>query len=317
MPSWQCHAVSLFLRVWIRRRPPANETELARLARSKMDNPKLQPRLQKDVEVRPVAENGLKGEWVRCSNADESKTILFFHGGGYVAGSPRTYRFFISHLARATQARAFLHDYRLAPEHRFPAALDDSVAAYLWLLKEGVPPEQIVFAGDSAGGGLLLATMLALKDLDQPLPRAAVCISPWTDLACSSRSYQTNEKRDPMFYGESFRKAVPIYVGQDSPSNPLVSPIYGNLKGFPPTLIFASESEILFDDSVRLTERLKEAGAAVDLQTRDGMPHVWPVIVGLLPEAKESLVHMADFIKRHLEKDQRRPVAAGGSQVLQ
>jgi acetyl esterase/lipase len=309
MPSWQCHVVSLFLRVRVKRRPPATEEKLAKLARSVMDNPRLQPKLSKDVEVRQVAENGLKGEWVNYPNADERKTILYFHGGGYIAGSPLTYRFFASHLSRATRARVFLHDYRLAPEHRFPAALDDGVIAYLWLLEKGVSPEQIVFAGDSAGGGLLMATMLALKKLDHPLPRASVCISPWADLACSGQSYRKNKYRDSMLHGDGLKKAAQVYLGHASPHNPLASPLYGDFEGFPPMLIYASESEVLLDDSVRLAKRMKENGVSVDLQTRDGMPHVWPVIVGLLPEAKESLVQMSDFIKRNLESEKKLSAA--------
>jgi acetyl esterase/lipase len=201
-------------------------------------------------------------------------------------------------LSRAANARVFALDYRLAPEHRFPAAVEDAVAGYRWLLDQGVDPQEIVIGGDSAGGGLAIATLVALRDAGERLPRAAFILSPWTDLAVTGRSLDANDERDPMFYGDAIRKMAPVYVGDASPRDPLVSPIYADLSNLPPLLIYVSDTEVLLDDSTRLAERARQCGLKVDLRVESDLPHVWPIFVAFkLPESFQALGEIARFIQ--------------------
>lgn len=194
---------------------------------------------------------------------------------------------------------ALLYEYRLAPEHPFPTALDDSVAAYRWLLTQGVSPSQIVFAGDSAGGGLCLATLLALKDQGILLPAAAVAISPWTDLKCIGESYRTNAKRclSPAGTWTAFSKH---YVGNHDPCSPWISPLYGDLHGLPPTLIYVGGDEILRDDSICFAEKAKDAGVDVTLKVGEGMFHCFAVCPPMFPEATQAMEEICAFIKMQL-----------------
>jgi acetyl esterase/lipase len=266
-----------------------------------------------DIAIRKVDEHGVRGEWVESSKHSSPNGVFYYlHGGGYVACSPETHRPLTATLTRSASLKTFALDYRLAPENRFPAAVEDAVAGYRWLLKQGTDPKKIVISGDSAGGGLTLATLLSLRDAGEPLPAAALCLSPWTDLAGTGRSIETNAKRDVMIHGKYIKGAGKLYLGDAHAENPLASPLYGDMRGLPPLLIYVSDSEVLLDDSVRLAERAKQAGVEVDLRIWSGLPHVWPIFVKFLPEARKSVHEMAAFINQKVGESvsaEARPLA--------
>lgn len=251
------------------------------------------------IEVSPVTINGISAEWILPSRATKDKVIFFTHGGGYVSGSCSDHRIHVAKFVKGSKVGALLFEYRLAPEHPFPAALDDSVAAYRWLLAQGFSSSNIVFAGDSAGGGLCLATLLALRDQGIPLPAAAVAISPWTDLKCTGESYRTNAKKclSPEGTWTAFSKH---YVGDNDPGLPYISPLYGDLHGLPPILIYVGGDEILRDDSIRFAEKAKDAGVDITLRIGDGMFHCFPVCAPLFPEATRAMDEICAFIKMHI-----------------
>jgi len=221
------------------------------------------------------------------------------HGGGYVSGSCSDHRIHVAKFVKGSGVGALLFEYSLAPEHPYPAAVDDSVEAYRWLLAQGISASQIVFAGDSAGGGLCLAVLLALRDRGFPLPAAAVALSPWTDLACTGESYRTNAKTclSPEGTWTAFSKH---YVGDHDPCLPWISPLYGDLHGLPPMLLYVGEDEILRDDSIRFTEKAKGAGVDVTLRVGQGMFHCFPVCASLFPEATLAMDEICAFIKIQL-----------------
>jgi monoterpene epsilon-lactone hydrolase len=248
----------------------------------------------------------LSGEWIEPIDperfAGTQPTVLYLHGGGYYFCSPRTHRPITYALAVGAQARVFALDYRLAPEYPFPAAVDDALAAYRALLKQGISPTSIVLAGDSAGGGLALATLVALRDAGDLLPAGAVVFSPWTDLAATGRSLVSNTERDAMFHGASIGPAARIYLGDASTTDPLASPLYADLQGLPPLLIQASDSEVLRDDALRFAERARAAGVEVQLETWPDTPHAWQIFVQWLPEARTALGRACAFIKRSTQR---------------
>jgi len=252
--------------------------------------------LPKGVVREDVADGAVKGEWLRPAKGAR-RTVLYLHGGGYVFGSPRTHRTLTYPLALAAEADVFAPAYRLAPEHKCPAAIEDALAAFDWLLASGRTPERIVIAGDSAGGGLALATLLALKARGGPLPACAVLFSPWTDLSGSGATIASNAGSDAMFSRETILGGAYKYYGALDPKDSRVSPLYGELSGLPPLLVFASQSEMLYDDSVRLVEKANEAGVAVRFESRRGLAHVWPLFHPLLPEAREALDIAGAFIR--------------------
>jgi monoterpene epsilon-lactone hydrolase len=252
------------------------------------------------IEVLPVTIDGLHAEWILPSSATKDKVIFFVHGGGYVSGSCSDHRIHVSKFVKGSNVGALLFDYRLAPENAFPAALDDSVRAYQWLLAQGVSSSGIVFAGDSAGGGLCLATLLALKDKGIPPPAGVVALSPWTDLKCTGESYRSNAGKclSPPGAWTAFSKH---YVRDNDPCTPWISPLYGDLQGLPPILIFVGGDEILLDDSVRFVEKSKEAGVDATLKVGEGMFHCFPVCAPLFPEATQAMDEICAFINRTLQ----------------
>ncbi len=242
------------------------------------------------VELGPVS-----GEWNRPKNA--RATILYLHGGAYVFGSPRLYRPFTSTLAVAGEADVFSLRYRLAPESRCPAAIEDAVKAYEWLLALGISSREMVIGGDSAGGGLAIATLQALRAKGAPMPAGAFVFSPWTDLAATGGSIVKNARSDCMFQEIGIREGAERYRGDLDPRDPRVSPLYGDFRGLPPLLVFASEAEMLYDDSARLIEKARAAGVAVHFETRAGLCHVWPMFSPLFPEAKEAVATVGEFVR--------------------
>lgn len=297
MSSWQACALSMFIRLMMKRRPEGDEAEIVEYLRSRLELSQfIRSLITPPVDTQPVNDGSVKGEWLQLTD-NPRQTVYYLHGGGYVACSPKTHRPFTSALSRAANAKVFALDYRLAPEHRFPAAVEDAVAGYRWLLDQGVNPREIVIGGDSAGGGLAMATLVSLRDAGEPLPRATFALSPWADLAVTGRSIDANDKRDSMFYGDGVRWMAPVYVGDASPRDPLVSPIYADLSNLPPLLIYVSDAEVLLDDSIRLAERARQCGVEVDLRVWSDLPHAWPILVAFkLPESFQALGEIAQFI---------------------
>jgi monoterpene epsilon-lactone hydrolase len=246
-----------------------------------------------------VEAGGVPAEWIATPEALHERGIYYLHGGGYTLGSINTHREMISRLSRAARARALAIDYRLAPEHPFPAAVEDSTAAYRWLLAIGVDPARLVIAGDSAGGGLTVATLVALRDAGDPLPAAAVCLSPWVDLEGLGESMTTRAEVDPMVQREELLQHVKAYLGDAHPRTPLAAPLYADLRGLPPLLIQVGTAETLLDDSTRLAERAKAAGVDVVLEPWDDMIHVWQFCAAILPEGQQAIDRIGEFIRKH------------------
>ena len=249
-----------------------------------------------DVTCEPVNVSGVPAEWIAAPGAVQDRVILYLHGGGYVIGSINTHRAMIARIARASKARALAIDYRLAPEHPFPAAVDDATAAYKWLLAEGYEPGKIVIAGDSAGGGLTLAALVALRDSGVPMPAGAVPISPWTDLEGTGESVRSRAAKDPMVTQSNLAESAKQYYGARDPKDPLVSPLHANFRGLPPMLIHVGDAEILLDDSTRVAERARLAGVKVELEVWDDMIHVWHVFAKLLPEGQQAIDKIGKFV---------------------
>ena len=249
------------------------------------------------IQCKPVAaQEGLcAAAWFQSAHSDRS--ILYFHGGGYFFCSVESHQAVCAYLSRVASASVCSVDYRLAPEHVFPAAVDDALAWYQELLKT-IPAGKIIFAGDSAGGGLAMACMLAARKAGLALPAAAILFSPWVDLACEGASMQTQAHADVMFTPDSLPKAAALYLQGTPAKTELASPLYADLLGLPPLQIFASRHEILLDDATRLHERALAAGVSSTLVLANGLPHVWPTMVNL-PEARASLRQAAEFIKQH------------------
>ncbi|MBC9252391.1 hypothetical protein A9179_19130 [Pseudomonas alcaligenes] len=250
------------------------------------------------VAIREGGHGAIQGEWNIPQAAAPGRCILYLHGGGYIFGSPRTYRSFTTRLAKLADSALFSLDYRLAPEHPFPAAVDDALAAYDWL-RQSFPASAIVLAGDSAGGGLTLALLLALKARGRALPASAILLSPYTDLLASGASLQANGRSCVMFNAAAIQRAASIYLDGQDGALPLASPLYGELSGLPPLAIHVSDNEALRDDAYRLADRLDAAGGEGQLTVWRGQAHVWPTFYPLLPEADACLRDMVAFARQH------------------
>jgi monoterpene epsilon-lactone hydrolase len=257
-------------------------------------------RLPRDVIVHKAMAGGIHSEWVEPSRRKTERVLLYLHGGGYCIGSLDTHRGLAARLALAGECRVLVADYRLAPEHPFPAALDDALAAYHWLLDQGIPSNRIAIGGDSAGGGLTIATGVSLRDASAPLPAALFLISPWTDLTFSGDSIHTRLQVDPIFGRNGGPHYVPAYAGSADPANPLISPLFADLHGLPPTLIHVGDDEILLDDSTRMEKNLEAAGVRTHIKIWSGMWHVFQVFAPWVPEAQVSIEEIGAFIRESL-----------------
>jgi monoterpene epsilon-lactone hydrolase len=253
-----------------------------------------------DVKVERVEAPERPAEWLMAPGARADAAVLYLHGGGYVIGSPRSHRHLAAAIGRAAGVATLLPDYRLAPEHPFPAALEDAVAAYEWLLARGIAPERIVVAGDSAGGGLTVATLLALRDRGLPRPAAGVCISPWVDLTCSGGSYATKAAADPIVLRESVAMMAQAYAGTGDYKAPLVSPLFADLRRLPPLLVQVGSDEVLLDDALGLAKRATEAGVDVRVEEWPAMVHVWHWFLGMLDEAERAVGVIGGFVRERL-----------------
>jgi phosphinothricin tripeptide acetyl hydrolase len=250
--------------------------------------------------VTPVSANGVPAEWTVASGARDDVAIVYLHGGGYVMGSLNTHRGHCARLSRVARARVLSVDYRLGPEHPHPAALEDAVAAVRFARESGFAPGRTAVAGDSAGGGLTLATLVALRDAGDPAPTAGLCISPWTDLALSGDTIRSKAAEDPMVRAADLRLMADAYLAGRDPKTPLASPLYADLAGLPPVLLQVGSAEILLDDSVRLAERASRAGVQADLRVWPDMIHVWHAFADILPEGQQAVDEMAAFLEKRL-----------------
>ena len=251
------------------------------------------------VTATAVDAGGVAATWFTASGGDSSRIVLYLHGGGYVMGSVRSHRPLLERLALAVEGRVLALDYRLAPEAPFPAAVEDACAAWHWLLASGAAAERIAVAGDSAGGGLAVALLVALRDARVALPACAVPISPWTDMTASGASMQTRAARDPMVQRAALLAIAATYLDGAAPETPLASPLNAELDGLPPFLIQVGDAETLLDDSTRLAARLEAAGVDVTLEVWDDMIHVWHLFAPILDAGQQAIARIGDFVRTH------------------
>lgn len=295
--SWQAELVRLGLRFLLK--PSTDPSEPIERIRARIAGfERWTPQPPHGVET---ARREVAGMPALCLVGAESRSerhILYLHGGGYVTASPELYRPLLWRLAAAAKARVVAIDYRLAPEHPFPAALDDAVAAWRGLLAAGAEPGRTAVVGDSAGGGLVLALALRLRDERGKLPAALVALSPWTDLALSGRSLGHNA--DPMQGAGLAARFARLYLNGADPRQPYASPLYSDPAGLPPTLIQAGSDEMLRDDAVRMADRMRQCGCAVDLEIWPRMPHVWQIFAAVMPEARQAIARIGAFIEERI-----------------
>ncbi|PKO99814.1 MAG: alpha/beta hydrolase [Bacteroidetes bacterium HGW-Bacteroidetes-8] len=265
--------------------------------RDEIDRASARVKLPASVSVQKVSAAGINAEWITPENPVDEKVILYIHGGGFISGSCLTHRMHVAKFAIECGMRSLVFDYRLAPEHPFPAALDDCVLVYRWLLNEGYKPDNIIVGGESAGANLTLTLLLALKAEKIAFPKAAFSISPITDLSCSAKSFEYNAKNDVAPMG-SWIVWTNFYIAGNETRNPLLSPLFGNFEGIPPLYICVGTHEIHLDDCINVAKVARDQGVDVTLRKWEGMIHAFPLLTPLFPEAKQAFLEVCDFIKR-------------------
>jgi acetyl esterase/lipase len=253
------------------------------------------------IEVEEAAIGGVRGEWVRARRARRDAAILYLHGGGYVIGSPASHRHLVAAISEAAGLSVFVPHYRLAPEHPFPAAVEDAVACYNGLLDGGISAPRLAIVGDSAGGGLTIAALVALRDRKIPLPAAAVALSPWTDLTAGGESHRSRAARDPMVGAEGLHGMAAAYLAGVDATTPLASPLFADLKGLPPILIQVGTEEVLFSDAINLAARAEAAGVEVSTEAWGGMMHVWHIFHTILGEGRDAVARIGTFLTARIE----------------
>ena len=249
--------------------------------------------------------DGVNCGWLVPAGCDDAPLIYFLHGGAYIVGSPATHRRLVSFIAKTAGMRAVLPDYRLAPEHRYPSQLEDSLTVWRALMKSGFDPGQIAIGGDSAGGNLSVATMLALRDAGETLPAACVLISPWLDLAGEGDSHRSRADFDPWFQPEKMPHIVAGFCDESQIRKPIVSPVHADLNGFPPTLVQVGDHEILLSDSTRFADNMRAAGRRVDLHIWPDMWHVFQYFIGQMPESKKAIDDIGRFLRSEFSTDRK------------
>lgn len=314
--SLRLRVLSLFLRLFVKTGLSVIKTPQGMRARFERDAARM---FRAPEDANFIADSLRRGEeaegegailealWASRGRPDRRRVILYLHGGAYLAGSSRTHRHLAAYLAGAAGVRALLPDYRVAPEHPFPAALEDALAAYCHLLASGYDAHHIALAGDSAGGGLAFSLVLKLAELGLPRPACVVAFSPWTDLTMTRGSLRRNARRDMMLPVRRFPEIAAYYLQGALSTDPLASPVYGRFKKPPPAMITASKSEILRDDAVAMADRLREAGGDVTLELWRYMPHAWPIFAGSIREADQTVERAGRFIARHLTTETGDP----------
>jgi epsilon-lactone hydrolase len=251
-----------------------------------------------DVKCEPVMAGSVKAEWITAPGCAADRAVLYLHGGGYAIGSINTHRALAASISRAAKARVLVIDYRLAPEHPHPAAVEDATASYRWLLKQGLSPKRIAIGGDSAGGGLTVATLVALRDAGDKLPGCGVCLSPWVDLEGIGGSMTSKATVDPMVQKEGLLQFAGLYLGGKDPRTPLAAPLYADVSGLPPLLIQVGTCETLLDDASRVAERARKAGVEVTYEPWEGMIHVWQLFAAMLDEGKQAIERIGQYIQQ-------------------
>jgi acetyl esterase/lipase len=308
MPSWQSAIFGRLTRL-ARPRSAGAEADVEELRRQfNYLTGRFGP-IPKGAAFEPVALGPVKGEWVRVEGAAAHRIILYFHGGGYVSGGPENYRPLIARLCGAAQANAFSVAYRLAPDFAFPAGLRDGIDAYRHLLQSGVSASQIVLAGDGAGGGLVFACLLAIRNAGLGMPAGAIAMSPWADLSLTGWSLLQNARKDAALSWELLFMSARHYLKKQSPTDPYASPIYGPFRDFPPIMVHAGSLEILRDDASRIGDRAAEANVPVSVEIYDGMQHLFQASA-YMPEAKVSLNRLGQFIRQRVPDASQRRAAS-------
>ncbi|HEX3810800.1 MAG TPA: alpha/beta hydrolase [Rhizomicrobium sp.] len=313
MPSWQSAIFAHASRL-ARPRSAGAETDIAELRRQYDYLSGRFGAAPQDARFEPVQIGPIKGEWVRVEESVPGRIILYFHGGGYIAGSPQTHRPLIARLCKAAEASALSVAYRLAPEFAFPAGVRDGIDAYRHLIAKNVDPKAIVLAGDAAGGGLAFAVALAIRNAGLPMPAGVVAMSPWVDLSLSGWSILTHEKSDTALNWELLFISARHYLKKGSPADPYASPIFANFRDFPPVMVHAGSLEILRDDASRIGDRAAEAGVPVSVEIYDGMQHVFQGSQHV-PEARVSLGRLGQFIRAKTSEALRQPLPQPAAQT--
>ena len=306
-PSWQSHLINLLVRA--RMRPHVYKPIDPVWVRANMGRPRnareLIARSTGAVMRLHEPQHGWPGGEIVSAREPSvnSPVLLYLHGGGYIACSPETHRILVGILAQRLQSIAYVPRYRLAPEHPFPAGLNDAISAYRHIVEhERIPPERVFLVGDSAGGGLALALGIAIRDQHLPRPAGIVTFSPWADLTGTSDSLEENSDRCAMFAGVTIRRAAQLYVGNADPYHPWVSPGHADFTGLPPVLVHASSDEVLRDDAIRVAEQARRAGVPVTFRLWRRVPHAWQFFARVLPEARQSLAEVDEFVRRHMSQ---------------
>ena len=258
-------------------------------------------RIPKGISIDKFEIDGIPTEWISPAEAEQDKVIIHLHGGGYVTGGIDSHQSMCILMAQTLKMKVLLPEYRLAPEHPFPAALEDTLKVYRWLLAQGYQSGNIIISGDSAGGGLSLATVLSLRDSGELLPAAMVCMSPWTDLTLKGKSHITNAKTESILRPDVLSEWASSYIGAEKSNHLLISPIYADFHGFPPLLIQVGSDEVLLDDSLTLAEKAKADGVDVTLKVWDELWHVWQALGDLIPESKKAFEEMGQFVSDQLK----------------
>jgi acetyl esterase/lipase len=252
------------------------------------------------TEVEPGVMGGIGGEWVRARRARRDAVLLYLHGGGYIVGSPKSHRHIAAAIGEAGGLSVFAADYRLAPENPFPAAVDDGLAAYTALLDSGLAADKLAIAGDSAGGGLTLATLLAARDKGLPMPACAVAISPWADLSQGGEAYRTRARRDPMITKDGLDAMAAAYLCGADAKTPLASPAFADFKGLPPLLVQVGTEEALHSDAEAVKARAEDANVEVSFESWAGMVHVWHAFHPILSEGRDAIARIGSYLKAHI-----------------
>ena len=278
------------------RQPPLGTLSLDEERRN-LDEGGARFKVPADVTLTPVSADGVPAEWLAAPGARADRAVLYLHGGGYVIGSIKSHRYLMQNVSRHSGARTLGLDYRLAPEHPFPAAIEDATKAYRWLLAQGIEPGRIAIAGDSAGGGLTMATLLSLRDQGVPLPAAGVLISPWADLTGSAGAVTARAASDPMVKGDGLFSLAGKYLNGADPKNPLASPVFADLTGLPPLLIHVGGREILYDDSITLAANARKANVPVALVDQPDLFHVWHAFAPMLDEGQRAVEQIGGWLQ--------------------
>lgn len=301
MPSQESQNIRPYL-LSLKNAPPAPLPEQRAALALLVDNYLGRPvPLPAGTRVEKVVVDGVPGEWISLPDADAERVLLYLHGGAYALGSCDSHRDLVARICAASGVRGLLIEYRLAPEHVFPAAVDDALSAYRWLLANNVKPEHIIVGGDSAGGGLTMALLLALRERNVPLPAGAVLLSPWTDLVGTGESRTTRAEADPWISAAAIQFVSGLYAGEEDVHHPLISPVYADLSGLPPLFIHVGNDEVLLDDSTRLAENAKAAHVEAQLTVWEGMWHVFQAFAYVLPEGQQAIERIGEFIRQRTE----------------